>query len=146
ENVYYYLTLMNENYHHPAMPKGCEAGIVKGLYLFKESTATHPLRVQLLGSGTILNEVIKAAEILEAEFSVAADVWSATSFNELRRDIESVSRYNRLHPDQTARKSYVETCLEGRSGPVIAATDYIKLFADQIRQAVPQPYYVLGTD
>lgn len=146
ENVYYYLTLMNENYHQPAMPKNCEEGILKGLYLFKESRTTHKQRVQLLGSGTILNEVIKAAQLLEDDFNIAADVWSATSFNELRRDIESVARYNRLHPDKPARQSHVAKCLQDRPGPVIAATDYMKLFADQIRQAIIQPYHVLGTD
>lgn len=146
ESVYFYITLMNENYHHPAMPEGCEEGIVKGLYLFRAGDNQHKHRVQLLGSGTILNEVIKAADMLEKDFGIAADIWSATSFNELRRDIEAVARYNRLHPDQPARHSYVEQCLHGQKGPVIAATDYIKLFADQIRQAIRQPYYVLGTD
>lgn len=146
ENVFYYVTLMNENYHQPAMPAGVEDDIIKGLYRFKASTASHRHRVQLLGSGTILNEVIKAAEILETQFDIAADVWSATSFNELRRDIESVARYNRLHPAATPRVSHVAACLGETSGPVIAATDYIKMFADQIRQAINRPYYVLGTD
>lgn len=146
ENVFYYLTVMNENYHHPAMPKGAEEGIIKGMYLFKESESKTKLKVELLGSGTILNKVIEAAAILEKDFGIGANVWSVTSFNELRKDIESVTRYNRLHPTATAKHSHVEKCLEKSSGPVIAATDYIKLYADQIRQAVKQPYYVLGTD
>lgn len=146
ENVFYYVTLMNENYHQPAMPAGVEEGILKGLYRFKASTAKHKHRVQLLGSGTILNEVIKAAALLEDTFGIAADIWSATSFNELRRDIESVARYNRLHPEATPKVSHVAACLAGTEGPIIAATDYMKLFADQVRQALDRPYYVLGTD
>lgn len=146
ENVFYYMTLMNENYVHPAMPKGVEAGIVKGMYLFKRGDEKLKKRVQLLGSGAILREVIAAQDILEKQFDVAADVWSVTSFNQLRRDVESVARYNRLHPEATPKQTYVETCLQDQVGPVIAATDYMKIMADQIRQAVKQPYYVLGTD
>jgi pyruvate dehydrogenase E1 component len=146
ENVFYYLTLMNENYHQPAMPVGVEDDILKGLYQFRTSKTSHKLRVQLIGAGTILNEVIKAADYLEKEFSIAADVWSATSFNELRRDIESVARYNRLHPLETPKVSHVAACFSHTEGPVIAASDYMKLVADQIRQAIPAPYYVLGTD
>lgn len=146
EDVFYYLTLMNENYHHPPMPPGIEDDILKGMYLFKESSLPAAQRVQLLGSGTILREVIKAGEILEAQYNIAADIWSVTSFNELRRDIESVARTNRLNADKPPQMSHVEQCLHERSWPVIAATDYIKLFADQIRSAITQPYYVLGTD
>ncbi|MDQ3186867.1 MAG: pyruvate dehydrogenase (acetyl-transferring), homodimeric type, partial [Pseudomonadota bacterium] len=104
------------------------------------------LRVQLLGSGTILREVIAAAEILEKEYSIAADIWSVTSFNELRREALNVTRWNMLHPTEPARPTYVGTCLENREGPVVAATDYMKIFADQIREFVPRRYRVLGTD
>lgn len=146
EDVFYYITLMNENYTHPAMPAGVEQGILKGMYLLQESTKESAPRVQLLGSGTILREAIQAAEILARDFGVAANVWSVTSFNELRKDMESVARHNRLHPNAPARASHVKQCLTGHDGPVIAATDYMKMFADQIRADVPAPYYVLGTD
>ena len=146
EDVYYYITLMNENYRHPAMPAGAEDGIVRGLYLLERGDAAKKPRVQLLGSGTILREVIAAAQLLRDDHGVNADVWSATSFNELRRDGISAERWSRLHPDAPRRKSYVETCLEAREGPVIAATDYMRAFADQIRSQVPRRYVVLGTD
>jgi pyruvate dehydrogenase E1 component len=146
DDVYYYVTLMNENYRHPAMPAGAEDGIVRGLYLLEEGDAGKKPRVQLLGSGTILREVIAAAQLLRDDYGVCADVWSATSFNELRRDGISAERWSRLHPDAPRRKSYVERCLEAREGPVIAATDYIRAFADQIRSQVPRRYVVLGTD
>jgi pyruvate dehydrogenase E1 component len=146
EDVYYYLTLMNENYRHPAMPPGAEDGIVKGLYLLQESERSSGPRVQLLGSGTILREVIAAAQLLRDDFGVEADVWSATSFNELRRDGISAARWNLLHPSKPPRSSHVERCLASRRGPVIAATDYIRTFADQIRAQVPRRYVVLGTD
>jgi len=148
ENVFYYLTVMNENYHHPAMPDGVEEGILKGLYQFSKSqkddgsTAT----VQLLGSGTILNECIHAAELLEGEYGVACNVWSATSINELRREGAEVQRWNMLHPDEKPRISYVEQCLQDQNGPVIVATDYLKVYADSIREFVPSRYVVLGTD
>ncbi|MBT8506523.1 pyruvate dehydrogenase (acetyl-transferring), homodimeric type, partial [Coxiella-like endosymbiont of Rhipicephalus sanguineus] len=146
ENIFYYITLMNESYQHPPMPEGVEKGIIKGMYLFKEGNRKLPQCVQLLGSGAILLEVIAAAEILERQFNVAADVWSVPGFNLLRHDIESVDRYNRLHPQETSKRSYVEECFNDRKGPVIAATDYMKLQANQIRQAIKNPYYVLGTD
>jgi pyruvate dehydrogenase E1 component len=146
DDVYYYVTLMNENYRHPAMPAGAEDGIVRGLYLLEEGDVGKKPRVQLLGSGTILREVIAAAQLLRDDYGVCADVWSATSFNELRRDGISAERWSRLHPDAPRRKSYVERCLEAREGPVIAATDYIRAFADQIRSQVPRRYVVLGTD
>ncbi|MBX3616812.1 pyruvate dehydrogenase (acetyl-transferring), homodimeric type [Nitrosomonas sp.] len=147
EDVYYYITVMNENYSHPAMPGGVEQDILKGMYLFKEGgkDATHP-RVQLLGAGVILREVIAASEILKAEYQVNADIWSVTSFNELRREALGVVRWNTLHPTQPGRLSHVENCLNGRSGPVIAASDYMKIYADQIREFVPGKYRVLGTD
>ena len=145
EDVFYYLTVMNENYEHPAMPAGAETGIVKGMYLLKEGEAGGGPRVQLLGSGTILREVIAAADLLR-EFGVSADIWSCPSFTELRREAIEVERQNLLHPEAPAGKSYVETCLAGRKGPVIASTDYMRLYADQIRAWVPGRYRVLGTD
>jgi pyruvate dehydrogenase E1 component len=145
EDVYYYITLMNENYSHPAMPEGAEEDIIKGMYLFKEM-GSHPTRVQLLGAGTIFREVIKAAEILDEQYQISSDIWGVTSFNELHRDIRAVKRHNRLHPGQEDKQSHVRQCLANRSGPVIAATDYIQLYAEQIRGDINQPYYVLGTD
>ncbi|HYF97959.1 MAG TPA: pyruvate dehydrogenase (acetyl-transferring), homodimeric type [Coxiellaceae bacterium] len=146
EDIYYYITLMNENYVQPAMPVGVEEDIIKGLYLFKESTEKRAAHVQLLGGGTILREVIKAAEILEHHYQVSADVWGVTSFNELRRDIRAVRRHNRLNPNAAPRLSHVEQRLSNRVGPVIAATDYIQLYAEQIRSDIKARYYVLGTD
>jgi pyruvate dehydrogenase E1 component len=146
EDVYYYVTVMNENYAHPAMPEGAEAGIVKGLYLLKPGNKSKGPRVQLMGSGTILREVIAAADLLRDDWKVESDLWSATSMNELRRDGMSVERHNLLHPTEPPRKSYVETMLEGHPGPVIAATDYMRNYADQIRQHVPRRYVTLGTD
>jgi pyruvate dehydrogenase E1 component len=148
EDVWYYVTLMNENYEHPDMPEGAEEGIRKGLYLFRKGPARRAKRprVQLLGSGTILREVIAGADLLADDFGVTADIWSAPSFNELRREGLRTERWNRLHPTEKPRRSYVETCLAGQTGPVIAATDYIKAYADQIRPFVPGRYTVLGTD
>ncbi|MEO1828020.1 MAG: pyruvate dehydrogenase (acetyl-transferring), homodimeric type [Pseudomonas sp.] len=148
ENVYYYLTVMNEAYAQPAMPKGkdVEDGIMRGMYLLDSTGKPGELHVQLMGSGTILREVREAAAILKEDFGVSADIWSVTSFNELRRDGLAVERDNRLHPTRKPKASFVEQCLDKRQGPVIAATDYIKLYADQIRQWVPAPYKVLGTD
>lgn len=146
ENIFYYITLMNERYQHPPIPEGVEKGIIKGMYLFKEGNRKLYRRVQLLGAGAILREVITAAEILERQFNTAADVWSVPSFNLLRHNIESTDRYNRLHPQEFPKKNYVEECLGDRKGPVVAATDYVKLQASQICQAIKKPYYVLGTD
>ena len=146
EYIYYYITITNENYTHPAMPKGIEKGILKGMYLLKEANEKSKLKVDLLGSGTILREAEAAAEILEKEFGVAASVWSVTSFNELARDGLDVERWNILHPTQKAKKSYVEACLEGRAGVTVAVSDYMKLYAEQIRSFVPGRYSVLGTD
>jgi pyruvate dehydrogenase E1 component len=147
EDVFYYITVMNENYAHPALPAGAEEGILKGMYLFKEG-GKHKLRAQLLGSGTILREVIAAAELLEADWKVSAEVWSATSFTELRREGLDADRWNLLHPEETPREPYVTRCLGERPGPVVAATDYLKAFADQIRPLIPRgrEYRVLGTD
>jgi len=148
EDVFYYITVMNENYEHPGMPEGAEAGIIKGMYLFREGPkeTAKGKRVQLLGSGTILREVIAAAELLEQDFGIASDIWSCPSFTELRRDAMAAERWNLLHPLEGRRLSHVETCLTGRTGPVVAATDYMRLFADQIRTWVPGRYRVLGTD
>jgi pyruvate dehydrogenase E1 component len=147
EDVFYYLTLMNENYVHPPMPEGAEEGILRGMYLLREGPKrSKKPRVQLLGSGTILREVMAAAELLESDFGVVADVWSATSFTELRRDGLEVERWNLLHPEQKPREAYVSQCLSGRRGPVVASSDYTRSFADQIRQWVDRPYQVLGTD
>jgi pyruvate dehydrogenase E1 component len=145
-DVYYYITLMNENYPHPAMPVGAEEGIVRGLYLLKEGGKGKGPRVQLLGSGTILREAMAAADLLRDDFNVNANIWSATSFNELRRDGMSAERWSLLHPSKPRRKSYLETALEGHAGPVVAATDYMRSFADQVRSQIPRRYVVLGTD
>jgi len=152
EDVFYYLTLMNENYPHPGMPEGSEVGILKGLYLLQDggkASGKNAMRVQLMGSGTILREVMAAAELLKQDFGVFADVWSATSFNELRRDGMAAERWNLLHPTEPRRKSFVEGSLEGRDGPVVAATDYMRSFPDQVREYVAlagKRYVVLGTD
>jgi pyruvate dehydrogenase E1 component len=147
EDVFYYITVMNENYEHPALPSGAEEGILKGMYLFREGSRKKQ-RVQLMGSGTILREVIAAGELLESDWGVAADIWSATSMTELRRDGLAIDRWNMLHPDAKPRVPYVTECLEKRAGPVVAATDYLKTYADQIRPYVPRDrvYRVLGTD
>jgi len=148
EDVFYYITVMNENYTHPALPQGKEEGILRGMYLLREGKGKkNQPRVQLLGSGTILREVIAGAEQLEKDFGVVADIWSVTSFNQLRRDGLETQRWNMLHPEAQPRRSYVEQCLVDRPGPVVAATDYMKIYADQIRAFVPTPHYaVLGTD
>ncbi|MGB9428594.1 MAG: pyruvate dehydrogenase (acetyl-transferring), homodimeric type [Gammaproteobacteria bacterium] len=145
ENVFYYLTAMNENYTHPSMPNGVGPGILKGIYLL-HAGGQGKLRVQIMGSGTILREVEAAAEMLQKDWGVAADVWSATSFTELRRDGQDAARWNLYHPDQKPRVPYVTQQLEKHAGPVIAASDYVKLFADQIREFIPRRFVVLGTD
>ncbi|MDX2299327.1 MAG: pyruvate dehydrogenase (acetyl-transferring), homodimeric type [Xanthomonadaceae bacterium] len=156
---YYYITLMNENYTHPEMPEGAAEGIIKGMYLLRDSglgtrdsgkgkgKGNNKPHVQLLGSGTILREAIAAAELLDKDFGICADIWSCPSYTELSRDGFDAERWNRLHPEaKTPRKAYVTQCLEGRAGPAIAASDYVRAFADQIRAFVPMPYTVLGTD
>jgi pyruvate dehydrogenase E1 component len=148
QDVFYYLTVMNENYPHPAMPEGAEEGIIKGMYLLREadSDGSAP-RVQLMGSGTILREVLAGADLLRDDFGVAADVWSVTSFTELHREGVAAERWNRLHPTAEPRPSYVEQCLTGRGGPAVASTDYVRTFAEQIRPFVRgRRYEVLGTD
>ena len=147
EDAFYYLTLMNENYVHPAMPDGAQEGILRGMYKLSGATKrSKKPRVQLLGSGTILREVMAAGELLESEFGVLSDVWSVTSFTELRRDGLEAERWNMLHPTAKPRRSYVSTCLDERRGPVVASTDYLRAYADQIRQWVPGRYRTLGTD
>ena len=146
ENRFYYITTMNENYIQPEMPPGVEDGIIQGMYQFKVSTAPGDLRVQLLGCGAILREVEAAAAILESDYQVAADIWSMTSVNELQREGKAVQRWNLLHPEVEPRVPYVTRLLRDASGPAVAATDYIKAYADQIREFVPGAYTVLGTD
>lgn len=152
KDVFYYITLMNENYTHPDMPKGCEEGIIKGLYLFKKGAGSKDApTVQLLGSGTIFNEHLAAQELLQADFGISADVWSVTSFTQLRREGLEIERWNNLHPDASLtdlKQSYVTQCLAPTQGPIISATDYMKLYSDQIRQFIPKnrAYTCLGTD
>lgn len=146
EKVFYYITIMNENYHQPDMPEGAEEGIIKGMYKLQASTKKSDKKVRLLGSGTILREVIAAAEILEADYGVAADVWSVTSFTELKRDGIGVERHNRLHPEAKPQQSYVEQQLGQETSTIIAATDYVRSYADQIRFLIDSDYVVLGTD
>ncbi|AFL75277.1 pyruvate dehydrogenase (acetyl-transferring), homodimeric type [Thiocystis violascens] len=145
ENIFYYITAMNENYVQPAMPEGSEAGILRGMYRVQRGEERSH-RVQLLGAGTILREVLAAADLLEKDFDVGSAVWSVTSFNELRREGIDVERWNMLHPEQEQRTTYVEAQLAGTRGPIVAATDYMRTYADQIRPYVPRRYLVLGTD
>ncbi len=147
QDIYYYITVMNEAYAQPAMPAGVEEGIIRGMYLLEEDRRDAAHHVQLLGCGTILREVREAAAILREDYGIAAHVWSVPSFNELRRDGLAVERWNRLHPSEKPRQSYVEQCLKDQQGPVVASTDYMKLLAEQIRQWIPgREYKVLGTD
>ncbi|HIO91964.1 MAG TPA: pyruvate dehydrogenase (acetyl-transferring), homodimeric type [Leucothrix mucor] len=145
EDVYYYITAMNENYVQPALPKGVEKNIIKGMYLLR-SGGKKKKKVQLMGSGTILREVIFAADLLSADWGVDADIWSCTSFNELAREAESIQRWNRLHPLEKPKTTFVEQQLKGHRGPAIAATDYIRQYSEQIREWIPARYTTLGTD
>ncbi len=145
ENVFYYITTMNENYVHPPMPEGAEEGILKGMYRLP-SSRKGDIKLQMMGSGTILREVEAAADVLEAEYGVSADVWSVTSFSELRRDGIDCERWNTRHPESTPRKPYVAQCLSDAEGPFVAATDYMRIVPDQIREWVPGRFSVLGTD
>ncbi len=150
ENVFYYITTLNENYVHPEMPKNCEDGIISGMYLLQQARASKakkkPVTVQLLGCGSILKEVIAAADLLEKDFKVVSDIWSVTSFNELARDGQEASRANMLNPEAKSKQSYVASCLADHEGPVIASTDHVKAYAEQIRAYLPGSYTVLGTD
>ena len=136
---------MNENYVHPPMPSGVEDGILKGMYLLHVG-GRGKVRAQLMGSGTILREVLAAAELLEKDFNIPSDIWSVTSFNELRRDALRVERWNQLHPGEAPQKSYLQACLADRPGPFIAATDYMKIVPDQVRRWIPGTFVTLGTD
>ena len=146
EKIFYYITAMNENYSHPEKPKGCDEGILKGMYLLKEGKNKGKTKVQLMGSGTILREVIAASEILSKDYNIDADIWSVTSFNELRRDGMETERLNLLNPNEKPKKSYVQKCLKKRDGPVIAASDYTRAFSDQIRPYTDKSFYSFGTD
>jgi pyruvate dehydrogenase E1 component len=147
EDIFYYVTMCNENYAMPPMPEGCREAILKGLYLFRRAEAAEGKpRVQLLGSGAILREALRAQELLRDHFGVAADVWSATSFNQLRRDALAVDRWNMLHPGEAPRRPYVNSVLDGTDGPVIAATDYMKIVGDQIAPWMAGRLHSLGTD
>jgi len=145
ENCFYYLTTMNENYVQPAMPEGVEEGIIKGIYKFSAG-AEADLNVTLMGAGTILNEVIAAAQILREQFNVESDIWSLTSVNELVREGQAVDRWNLLHPTKKAKAAYITEQLGDGSNPIVAATDYMKAYAEQMRAYIEQPFYVLGTD
>ncbi len=146
EDIFYYITVMNEDYSHPAMPEGVEADILKGMYRFKQGAKKKAPRVQLLGSGVIFREVEFAADMLRDDWGVESDLWSCPSFTELARDGQFCDRWNRLHPTETAKISHVSKCLSGSEGPVIAASDYTRSFAEQIRAYIAAPYTVLGTD
>lgn len=148
EDVYYYITVMNENYAHPAMPKGVETDIIKGMYAFQKGAKNKKPRVQLLGSGTIFNEVVAAADLLKQDWGIESDIWGCPSFTELARDGQTCERWNRLHPESDKKVSHIQKCLSKSEGPVIAATDYVRLFAEQIRPYLPDQssYTVLGTD
>ncbi|MDA9594866.1 pyruvate dehydrogenase (acetyl-transferring), homodimeric type, partial [Candidatus Pelagibacter sp.] len=148
ENIFYYITTMNENYSHPEMPKdkNCEEGILRGMYKIKEFNKNKKTKIQFLGSGTILREMIKGAEILQNEYQIDCEVWSVTSFNELRKDGMEVERYNLLNPNKKPKKSYVEECLGKTEGPIMAASDYMRINSDQIRPYINKAFYSLGTD
>ncbi|HEY5683542.1 MAG TPA: pyruvate dehydrogenase (acetyl-transferring), homodimeric type [Sulfuricaulis sp.] len=146
EDIYYYITVMNENYEHPAMPEGAEKGILKGMYCFRQGGDGNGPRVQLLGSGSILREVIAAADLLKKDWGVTADIWSCPSFTLLARDGNECARWNLLHTTKPPRMCHVGECLKDTQGPVIASTDYVRAFAEQIRPFVPRRYTVLGTD
>ena len=145
-DVYYYLTVYNENYAQPALPPGVEAGIVRGMYLLRAEEQAANAHVQLLGSGSILREVVAAADLLKEEWGVTSDVWSVPSFTELARDGRETERWNLLHPNETPRKSYVQECLGGMTGPAIASSDWVRAYPESIRPYVPMAYHVLGTD
>ncbi len=145
-DVYYYVTLYNENYVHPPMPPGVESGIVKGMYLLRAEERPAKAHVQLLGSGSILREVIAASDLLKEEWGVTSDIWSVPSFTELAREGREVERWNLLHPHEPPRQAYVTQCLAGMTGPAIASTDWVRAYPEQIRPYVPMPFHVLGTD
>jgi len=148
ENIFYYITTMNENYPHPEMPKdkNCEEGILKGIYKIKEHSKYKKTKIQLLGSGAILREMMAAAEVLQNEYHIDSEIWSVTSFNELRRDGLEVERYNLLNPTGEKKVTYLEKCLGKTEGPILAASDFMRMNADQIRPYISKSFYSLGTD
>ena len=146
EDVIYYLTLYNENYKQPAIPNDVEDGIIKGMYKYQSTSNNKPSKVHLLGSGSILNEVVAASDILVEEWNVDVDVWSVTSYSELRKDGDEKKRWNILHPEEKPKIAYVTSCLSNEQGPVVAISDYVKLVAEQIAPFVPQNFTALGTD
>jgi pyruvate dehydrogenase E1 component len=146
ESVYFYITAMNENYVHPAMPDGAEEGIIKGIYKLKSTGSKNKLRVRLLGGGTILREVLAAAEMLSNDWNIDADIFSVTSFNELARDGLATERWNMLHPQETPRVPFITEVLGDDDSPVISSTDYMKSYSDQVREYVPANFVALGTD
>jgi pyruvate dehydrogenase E1 component len=146
EDIFYYLTLYNQDYSMPAMPAGVEDGILRGMYLYRSAVQQAKQRAQIFGSGVIMLQALRAQEILSKKFDVAADVWSVTSYQQLRDDALVAERWNRLHPGEPARVPYVTKALENAPGPVIAATDYMRSFADQVRSQIPRRFFVLGTD
>ena len=148
ENVFYYITTMNENYTHPDIPKDkdCEDGILKGMYKIKDYSNYKKNKIQLLGSGAILREMMSAAEILQKDYQIDSEVWSVTSFNELRRDGLETERYNLLNPGENKKISYVEKCLGKKDGPILAASDYMRINSDQIKPYTSKSFYSLGTD
>jgi len=145
QNVFYYITVMNDNYTHPEMPEGAQEGIVKGMYLLTGGGKRRK-KIQLMGSGAILNEVVEAGRLLDADWSVDADIWSVTSYSELSREAHAIERWNMLHPLEAPKVSYIEKCLKDKRGPIVSATDYIRAYADQVRKWIPGNYFVLGTD
>ena len=146
EDVFFYITAMNENYHHPAMPAGTEEGIIKGMYKLESTAPDASQRVNLLGSGTILREAQAAAEMLANDWNIGADIWSVTSFTELRRDGLAATRWNNLNPEATQKTPYVTSLLQDHPHPVVATSDYMKSLSDGLREFIPGTYKVLGTD
>ena len=148
ENIFYYITTMNENYHHPEMPKNknCEEGILKGMYKIKEYSKYKKTKIQLLGSGAILREMMVAAEVLQNEYQIDSEIWSVTSYNELRRDGLEAERYNLLNPTKEKKITHIEQCLGKTEGPILAASDYMRMNSDQIRPYTSKSFYSLGTD
>lgn len=145
EDIYFYITLMNENYHHLDMPEGCRQGIIDGIYKLSTSELKGN-KVQLMGSGVILREAIEAAKILESEFKIAADVFSVTSFTELRRNALEIERWNRINPDKKEKTTILQTVIQDKNSPIIATTDYMKSYPEQINRFLPNPFVALGTD
>src|SRR5438046_3372897 len=146
EDIFYYLTLYNQNYPQPGMPEGAEEGIVRGIYLFRPGEEGRRRRVTLLGSGSIMRQVLRAQEVLQEKYEVAADVWSVTSYQQLRNEALAVERWNRLHPGETLRVPWINQALASAPGPVIAASDYLKLVPDMVGRWMPRSFTPLGTD